>query len=127
MLLFLFFFFLNFSMSFSFFFLLFIFLHFFYSFITLFSFSFHSSSSSPFFLFLLPNISGTLAFGNSVYLLLNVGFIQMLKSFTPVIIMITAYFARIENPTRCVMSLCPSYRCGVMWCGCPSVRVTDVI
>ena len=29
--------------------------------------------------------AGTLAFGNSVYLLLNVGFIQMLKSFTPVI------------------------------------------
>lgn len=43
--------------------------------------------------------AGTLAFGNTVYLLLNVGFIQMLKSFTPVIIMITAYIARIENPS----------------------------
>jgi hypothetical protein len=47
-------------------------------------------------------LTGTLAFGNSVYLLLNVGFIQMLKSFTPVIIMITAYLSRIENPSRYV-------------------------
>lgn len=35
--------------------------------------------------------AGTLCFGNIVYLLLNVGFIQMLKSFTPVIIMITGF------------------------------------
>mmetsp|Transcript_2777 Transcript_2777/g.2912 ORF Transcript_2777/g.2912 Transcript_2777/m.2912 type:complete len:358 (+) Transcript_2777:125-1198(+) len=47
--------------------------------------------------------AGTLAFGNSVYLLLNVGFIQMLKSFTPVIIMIVGYLARIENPSRPVI------------------------
>ena len=47
--------------------------------------------------------ASTLAFGNTVYLLLNVGFIQMLKSFTPVIIMITAYFARIEIPTTPVI------------------------
>ena len=33
--------------------------------------------------------AATLAFGNAVYLYLNVGFIQMLKSFTPVIIMLT--------------------------------------
>src|SRR5437016_4764280 len=33
----------------------------------------------------------TLAFGNTVYLYMNVGFIQMLKSFTPVILMITGY------------------------------------
>jgi len=44
--------------------------------------------------------AGTLAFGNTVYLFLGVGFIQMLKSFTPVIIMITAYLARIESPSR---------------------------
>lgn len=44
--------------------------------------------------------AGTLAFGNTVYLFLGVGFIQMLKSFTPVIIMITAYLARIETPSR---------------------------
>ena len=44
--------------------------------------------------------AGTLAFGNTVYLLLNVGFIQMLKSFTPVIIMITAYLAGIEKPSK---------------------------
>ena len=47
--------------------------------------------------------AGTLAFGNSVYLLLNVGFIQMLKSFTPVIIMLTAYMARIETPSQSVV------------------------
>jgi hypothetical protein len=33
--------------------------------------------------------AGTLAFGNTVYLMLDVGFIQMLKSFTPVVLMIT--------------------------------------
>lgn len=47
--------------------------------------------------------AGTLAFGNTVYLLLNVGFIQMLKSFTPVIIMLTAYIARIETPNTPVV------------------------
>ena len=47
--------------------------------------------------------ASTLAFGNAVYLLLNVGLIQMLKSFTPVIIMITAYFARIESPSKSVV------------------------
>ena len=43
--------------------------------------------------------AGTLAFGNIAYLYLNVGFIQMLKSFTPVIIMLTGYMANIESPT----------------------------
>lgn len=47
--------------------------------------------------------ASTLAFGNAVYLLLNVGLIQMLKSFTPVIIMITAYLARIESPSKSVI------------------------
>eukprot|EP00606_Chrysophyceae_sp_TOSAG23-5_P001288 GSChrysophyteH2.ASY1.ANO1.890.1 assembled CDS len=42
--------------------------------------------------------AGTLAFGNTVYLLLNVGFIQMLKSFTPVIILATSMAAKLENP-----------------------------
>lgn len=41
--------------------------------------------------------AGTLAFGNMVYLHLDVGFIQMLKSFTPVIIMLTGYFTKIES------------------------------
>lgn len=41
--------------------------------------------------------AATLAFGNMVYLHLDVGFIQMLKSFTPVVIMTTGYFARIEH------------------------------
>ena len=44
--------------------------------------------------------AGTLAFGNIVYLFLSVGFIQMLKSFTPVIILLTGYFAKIENPNQ---------------------------
>ena len=44
--------------------------------------------------------AGTLAFGNIVYLFLNVGFIQMLKSFTPVIMMITGVMFKIENPSQ---------------------------
>lgn len=44
--------------------------------------------------------AGTLAFGNIVYLFLSVGFIQMLKSFTPVIILITSMIAKIENPNQ---------------------------
>lgn len=47
--------------------------------------------------------AGTLAFGNTAYLLLDVGFIQMLKSFVPVIIMITSYIFGIEYPTRPVI------------------------
>ncbi len=43
--------------------------------------------------------AATLSFGNTVYLFLNVGFIQMLKSFTPVCIMATAYAAGIETPS----------------------------
>ena len=47
--------------------------------------------------------AGTLACGNTAYLLLDVGFIQMLKSFVPVIIMITLYIAGIEYPTKPVV------------------------
>eukprot|EP01038_Epipyxis_sp_PR26KG_P010455 gene10455-14043_t len=47
--------------------------------------------------------AATLAFGNTVYLYLNVGFIQMLKSFTPVIIMFTGYFAGVETPSIAVI------------------------
>jgi drug/metabolite transporter (DMT)-like permease len=43
--------------------------------------------------------ASTLAFGNTVYLFLKVGFIQMLKSFTPVIVMLTGYLANIEVVT----------------------------
>ena len=35
----------------------------------------------------------SLSTGNAIYLLLNVGFIQMLKSFTPVIVMVFLYLA----------------------------------
>ncbi len=44
--------------------------------------------------------AGTLALGNIVYLLLDVGLIQMLKSFVPVIIMTTSYLAGIEYPSK---------------------------
>lgn len=40
----------------------------------------------------------TLAFGNMVYLLLDVGFIQMLKSFTPVVVLLFGYLAAVEQP-----------------------------
>jgi multidrug transporter EmrE-like cation transporter len=47
--------------------------------------------------------ASTLAFGNTVYLFLNVGFIQMLKSFTPVIIIMTSYVANIGTPSMPVV------------------------
>lgn len=47
--------------------------------------------------------AGTLAFGNMVYLYLDVGFIQMLKSFTPVVIIAFAYMANVETPTMPVV------------------------
>jgi drug/metabolite transporter (DMT)-like permease len=45
------------------------------------------------------SFAATLTFGNMVYLYLDVGFIQMLKSFTPVMIMITGYIAKVDIPT----------------------------
>lgn len=45
----------------------------------------------------------SLSTGNAVYLLLNVGFIQMLKSFTPVIVMCFLYFAGVEKPGKTVI------------------------
>lgn len=42
----------------------------------------------------------SLSTGNAVYLLLNVGLIQMLKSFTPVIVMVFLFIAGVEKPTR---------------------------
>ena len=47
--------------------------------------------------------AGTFAFGNMVYLYLDVGFIQMLKSFTPVVIILFAYLASVETPTMPVI------------------------
>lgn len=47
--------------------------------------------------------AATLSFGNMVYLYLDVGFIQMLKAFTPVFIMLTGYVASIETPTNPVI------------------------
>jgi drug/metabolite transporter (DMT)-like permease len=43
--------------------------------------------------------AGTLAFGNMVYLLLDVGFIQMLKSFTPVVIIFFGYITAVDIPS----------------------------
>lgn len=42
----------------------------------------------------------TLHFGNLVYLHLTVSFIQILKSFTPVITMVALFVAQLESPTR---------------------------
>lgn len=47
--------------------------------------------------------AATLAFGNAVYLYLNIGFIQMLKSFTPVILLLTSYLAGVEQPSEAVI------------------------
>lgn len=47
--------------------------------------------------------AATLTFGNAVYLLLGVGFIQMCKAFTPVIVSGMLYLARVETPSRRVM------------------------
>jgi len=47
--------------------------------------------------------AGTLAFGNIVYLFLNVGLIQMLKSFTPVVMVIMGYVTKIEVVTTSLL------------------------
>ena len=47
--------------------------------------------------------AGTLAFGNIVYLFLNVGLIQMLKSFTPVVMVIMGYITKIEVVTTSLL------------------------
>jgi Triose-phosphate Transporter family len=47
--------------------------------------------------------AGTLATGNLVYLLLDVGLIQMLKSFTPVVVMAFLFISGIESPDRPVI------------------------
>lgn len=44
--------------------------------------------------------AATLAFGNAVYLHLSVAFIQMLKAFTPVIVLVVVVAAGMERPTR---------------------------
>lgn len=49
----------------------------------------------------------TLATGNAVYLHLSLGFIQMLKAFTPAIMLVVMVFAQVDRPARaaiwCVM------------------------
>ncbi|KAG1678600.1 hypothetical protein FOA52_012607 [Chlamydomonas sp. UWO 241] len=45
----------------------------------------------------------TLWCGNEVYLHLTVAFIQMLKAFVPVMVMIMLFAARIEDPTRTII------------------------
>eukprot|EP01062_Namystynia_karyoxenos_P035030 TRINITY_DN2566_c0_g1_i1.p1 TRINITY_DN2566_c0_g1~~TRINITY_DN2566_c0_g1_i1.p1 ORF type:complete len:448 (+),score=151.19 TRINITY_DN2566_c0_g1_i1:101-1345(+) len=47
--------------------------------------------------------ASTLAFSNWAYLYLNMGFIQMLKAFTPSIILLMLYLFGVESPTRPVM------------------------
>lgn len=49
----------------------------------------------------------TLNFGNLVYLHLTVSFIQILKSFTPVITMVALFISRLETPTlKVITSVC---------------------
>eukprot|EP01023_Acetabularia_acetabulum_P002601 TRINITY_DN11087_c0_g1_i1.p1 TRINITY_DN11087_c0_g1~~TRINITY_DN11087_c0_g1_i1.p1 ORF type:complete len:241 (-),score=27.43 TRINITY_DN11087_c0_g1_i1:53-700(-) len=51
--------------------------------------------------------ASTLFFGNWVYLFLSVSFIQMLKAFCPIIVMLLAFAARLESPThRLIGSVC---------------------
>lgn len=45
----------------------------------------------------------TMSSGNAVYLHLSFGFIQMLKAFTPLIVMIVMRFAGVKLPTRAAM------------------------
>jgi drug/metabolite transporter (DMT)-like permease len=47
--------------------------------------------------------AATLSFGNMVYLHLDVGFIQMLKAFSPVFIMLTGYLASVDTPSQSVI------------------------
>lgn len=49
----------------------------------------------------------TLGFGNLVYMYLTVSFIQILKSFTPVMTMLALFLAKLETPTaRLIVSVC---------------------
>lgn len=41
--------------------------------------------------------------GNAVYLYLNISFIQMLKSFTPVVLLVMAYATQLESPRRSIV------------------------
>lgn len=43
--------------------------------------------------------AGTLGLGNAAYLFLGVGFIQMLKAFTPVVVLIVLVVLKLESPT----------------------------
>jgi len=49
------------------------------------------------------NFASSLALGNLSYLYLNVGFIQMFKSFTPVLIMLVSFLMNVETPTNYIM------------------------
>lgn len=49
------------------------------------------------------NFASSLALGNLAYLYLNVGFIQMFKSFTPVLIMLVSFLMSVEIPSQQVI------------------------
>ena len=55
-------------------------------------------------------MASTLAFGNAVYLYLPVGFIQMLKAFTPTVTLLFLWLSSIETPSAavvgCVTAIC---------------------
>lgn len=70
----------------------------------------HTVTKKLFFTKLLPIglcMALTLSFGNLVYLHLTVSFIQILKSFTPVVTMVALFIAGLETPTlRLIASVC---------------------
>mmetsp|Transcript_23114 Transcript_23114/g.25323 ORF Transcript_23114/g.25323 Transcript_23114/m.25323 type:complete len:345 (+) Transcript_23114:184-1218(+) len=70
----------------------------------------------------------TLTFGNMVYLYLDVGFIQMLKSFTPVIIMLTGYLANIDIVTLpvCISVLVISAGTATTCSGTPHLNLMGI-
>lgn len=49
------------------------------------------------------NFASSLALGNIAYLYLNVGFIQMFKSFTPVIVMLISFGMNVDTPSNNVI------------------------
>lgn len=57
--------------------------------------------------------SGSLILSNTAYLYLSVAYIQMLKAFTPVAILLISWASRIQDPNRKLMVIVLMISCGV--------------
>ena len=57
--------------------------------------------------------SGSLVLSNTAYLYLSVHYIQMLKAFTPVAILLISWIFRIKEPNRKLMLIILMISCGV--------------